>query len=269
MVAGLAVLSAGFASAILSVLPTTFSVRVVDVETDLGIPNADVWLGVVTHVTFHYPYGPDYPIPRPEGYTIHKITDESGLARFNLTNDMVGLLVMVNAEGYTSDCANIACSYYNPVTSDPSEVSEWLVELRPGELPTPPASSGDLTIEITDKNSGLGIANASVCIFDEDNVQIDMKITDSSGVVVFEDLSGFYRVGVVAEGYTSDYAKDEFSYFGAAGVHRDITYPIVLSPVDIASEVSKMGASLWMIVGGAVALVGGGFIAYVKWLDQD
>ena len=260
LVAGLVILSIGCGFALLSI-GTTSSVRVVDVETGQGISGADVWVGVNVG-----------SFSEPEIYQVGAVTDSSGVAVLDFS-DLPGPIsggagFAVDAEGYTSDYSQCGLSFYGSPVSDPSGQADYLIELYSGEPTPPPVSSVDLTVEVADKSSGLAVA-AAVHLF-EGSVQVDVKSTDSDGVAVFEGLSGFYLVGVDAEGYTSEFAKDGYSYFGAAAVRRDITYPIALSPwsiiPDVEGEVSSMGAGLLMVVGVVVALAGGGFLA---WDRQD
>jgi len=166
-------------------------------------------------------------------------------------------------------------------------------------------SIGTLTMEITDGVTGEGIEGAYVYVFEggggveppENGTFIG--VTDASGRVSTV-LGGFYRVGVIAENYVNIEGQgllvnnDMYSYFGACGVNRDITYPVELIegdgptvpvdpynpdpfvpfvPVDngeddepeITEPFSVPLAAV--VVGAVVSCCGVGFIAVDKYVD--
>lgn len=209
-----------------------FTVTVTDRDTGLGIEDVMItlYLGVeydpiVYNVAVYY-------------------TDGNGVAEFYIMTPCYDIIFGVKAEGYTSDQSKYAFSYYN----DGGLIPET-VELYPGE-PTPfPQTNGDLTVKVTDRYSGAGIPNAKIDLF-EDNSVIATEVTDSNGVAIFSNLSGFYQFGVSAEHYTSDRPTDEYAYFGAVGVARDITYPVKLfsksiNMVVLASQLGGLGLALF------------------------
>jgi len=263
LIAGLAVLSVGVVST-LSIISD--HITVIDHETGLGIPGAAVVLSFRTKDTVPI----NMSDPKPPTYvtdgefvfvTVGDYTDENGVAIFSFDRPWNKLITTVDIEGYTSNMSRYGYAYYDELSGYPPE----LIELYPGEPELILWSSGgDLTVEVVDTN-GLGLEGASVYLF-EDNIQVEMETTDNSGIVVFENLDGFYDVCVDAEGYTSDRSTDEYSYFGSAGVGQDLTYHIELSPVNI---ISQMGTSLTMIVGAVIACCGGAFIAYDKFVERN
>ncbi|MCW4015067.1 MAG: hypothetical protein NWF06_01735 [Candidatus Bathyarchaeota archaeon] len=147
-------------------------------------------------------------------------------------------------------------------------------------------SIGTLTVEVVDE-AGVGVEGAEVYFFEGGGAYKlpeeadDMRVTDVSGRAVFTS-SGFYNIGVVAEGYTSDYAFGVYSFWGAAGINRDSTYTM-----DLFEDVSVSGGSdvVWVdsepeveivssglpfevLVGAVVScVVGGGLLVYDKFVD--
>lgn len=96
-----------------------------------------------------------------------------------------------------------------------------------------------LTVTVTDIDTGRGVANAGVYLFEggggiepPENAYYSKK-TDQSGTARF-DVSGFFRVGIAAKGYEIydpddpraplEEWKDVWTCWGAVGVARDITY---------------------------------------------
>jgi len=163
-------------------------------------------------------------------------------------------------------------------------------------------SLGTLTMHITDVMTGEGIEGAYVYVFEggggveppENGTFIG--VTDSAGRAS-ADLGGFYRVGVIAENYVNIEGQglhvdnDVYSYFGACGVNRDITYSVELIegggptvpvdpynpdgfvPVDNGEEdepeiTEPFSVPLTVaIVGAVVSCCGVGFIAVDKYVD--
>lgn len=96
-----------------------------------------------------------------------------------------------------------------------------------------------LTVTVTDIDTGRGVANAGVYLFEggggiepPENAYYSKK-TDQSGTARF-DVSGFFRVGIAKRGYEAvvpwvseevwEPWKDIWTCWGAVGVARDITY---------------------------------------------
>jgi len=133
-----------------------------------------------------------------------------------------------------------------------------------------------LTITVKDAATGLGVPYATIYFFPDDggveppeNAYLT-RVTDADGNLIITGL-GFWRVGVIADGYTSDYSVDAYSHWGEVNIDGDITYSVELysgeSDVNPEPVISGFSSYLLTIAGAFVSCCGVGFIAVDKYVD--
>jgi len=130
------------------------------------------------------------------------------------------------------------------------------------------ASGPYLTVKVTDSTTGLGISGAYVYFFANGEGVLPpedadaTRTTDSKGNVLITAL-GFIRIGVFADGYTSDSSVAGYSHWGTVNVAGDVTYSVMLhsgTPSDSAlptidSLIENKGFYS-LIIGGILAFAG-------------
>ena len=122
-------------------------------------------------------------------------------------------------------------------------------------------------ITVTDINTNMGVANASVYLFEggggiepPENASFSAT-TDANGVATFDVPSAFYRVGIFASGYASAYEPhnplpewlDVWTCWGAGGAGHD--YDFAVTPKDIPVSKSAISIALPLVVGAILIFV--------------
>jgi hypothetical protein len=245
-------------------------VSVVDGDSGVGLSGAEIRLfyGVsVVYVDYLESHGVDFDyldsgIPVLY-FVLCGVTNENGVASISLVDIpsfYSGYQLYVSVDGYTSDFSHMGLSYIGPSTSFDVSGYSVVVELRVGEPEPAPEPYGDLSLFVVDEN-GVGLANATVYLFDSDVYQgapgqeMYLGITDPDGFVMFSGVSGGFDMAIVAEGYTSEHplvlGDVVYSYYGFVWVGNDVVFNIPL--------VSDSGSvvSLLLIISGVIFLVAG------------
>ena len=119
-----------------------------------------------------------------------------------------------------------------------------------------------LTVHVYDVQTNVGIPGLSVYLFEDGGgIESPAKathtgVTDGEGKAVFEDVYGFYRVGVSNGRYANADPnqavpaewKSIYSAWGACGVTGDIQYQFPLTPLE--KPPTPPAIDLYPLIGG-------------------
>jgi len=130
------------------------------------------------------------------------------------------------------------------------------------------ASGPYLTVKVTDSTTGSGISGAYVYFFANGEGVLPpedadaTRMTDNEGNVLITAL-GFIRIGVIADGYTSDSSVAGYSHWGTVNVAGDVTYSVMLhsgtpseSTLPTIDSLIENKTFYSLIIGGVLAFAG-------------